>query len=74
MSCMSTRIPVLQSRLSNAVALARGGSVPGSELSKNNHGTSATPARHHSYVIRADVPLLIFLPDGSVPQLAVFLL
>ena len=43
MSCMSTWIPALQSRLSNTVALARGGSVPGSDLSKNDHGTSVTP-------------------------------
>jgi len=71
MSCMSTWIPALQSRLSNTVALARGGSVPGSDLSKNDHGTSVTPARHYYYVIHAAVPLgPLNLPDRRLRSAA----
>lgn len=59
-SCKFTWIQALQSRLSNTATLARGGNVPGSDLSQNDHETLGHPGRQFSSPCRHS-------PKWSVP-------
>ena len=69
---MSTWIPALQGRLSNTVALARGGNSRGPACQGQSRDLSH-PNHHFSYIIQLCVSQVTFTtrgsPYSSVPQL-----